>query len=208
MQARPLSATRTVWSRTPGVVALLYPSVAAHKLSNSPLLFSRAFTSHDSGRSGHDGSWGGGRSSWWGAWSSTGWAVALVGGASQVALCDGKDEVKGEKEAANAMLDTMWPLISQLGFGSAMGWATGMAIQKVGRFVGFFVGMTFMAVQAASYQGYIDVNWNKAGKDFSKLLDINQDGQLVKEDAKMYLAKFMDVTTCNLPSAGGILNNP
>lgn len=93
MQARPLSATRTVWSRTPGVVALLYPSVAAHKLSNSPLLFSRAFTSHDSGRSGHDGSWGGGRSSWWGAWSSTGWAVALVGGASQVALCDGKDEV-------------------------------------------------------------------------------------------------------------------
>jgi uncharacterized membrane protein (Fun14 family) len=78
-----------------------------------------------------------------------------------------------------------------------------VALQKIGKFVGFFVGCTFMVVQAASSQGYIDVNWNKAERDLRKLLDINKDGQLDREDARILLDKFIEVTTYNLPSAGG-----
>ena len=102
MQARTLSTTRAAWSRAPGFVALIYPSVAASK-HNHPLFATRAFTSHDGGSSGRDG-WGSGRSSWGGSWSSTGWGVALVGGVSQLALCDGKDEVKSRAQSSRLPL--------------------------------------------------------------------------------------------------------
>ena len=63
------------------------------------------------------------------------------------------------------------PAMNQMGFGGVMGYCSGMAFRRVGRFVGVVVGLGFMGAQFASSTGYIDVDWNKVKTDAIKQID-------------------------------------
>jgi hypothetical protein len=135
MQAQQLKPVLSLWSRAPCVAAIVLPRIpGAHRHLATVQFVNRlrlppggsfafgtaADASENLKQSSGDGSWGGGRYSSKGSWSSAGgWVIALAGTASNVALC-ASDEVQAEKDAANAMLDTMWPLIEKLGWGSVM----------------------------------------------------------------------------------------
>jgi len=60
----------------------------------------------------------------------------------------------------------------QIGFGGVMGYCSGMAFRRVGKFVGLVIGVGFMGMQTAKNMGYIDVDWNKIKDDAIKPLDM------------------------------------
>lgn len=63
------------------------------------------------------------------------------------------------------------PAATQVGFGSIVGYCSGLAFRKVGRFAGVVLGMGYIGVQAAASSGYITVNWDKVQNDAMKPLD-------------------------------------
>ena len=46
-----------------------------------------------------------------------------------------------------------------------MGYSSGYCMKRVSKFVAFFVGGAFIFVQSMSYNGYIQVNHEKIGKE-------------------------------------------
>ena len=53
-------------------------------------------------------------------------------------------------------------------------------------------------VQAASYYGYVSINFDKVEKDFDEFLDLNQDGIIDHKDAKLGLDKLKKILTQNM----------
>mmetsp|Transcript_48184 Transcript_48184/g.73356 ORF Transcript_48184/g.73356 Transcript_48184/m.73356 type:complete len:124 (-) Transcript_48184:79-450(-) len=107
------------------------------------------------------------------------------------------------KDPMETAIDKLKPIISQLGFGSVMGYCSGMAMKKIGKAVAFAVGVGFIAVQTAVSAGYIDVDWGKVKDDSMKKLDTTGDGKVDGEDMKVWWRKVKNLLTNKLPSAGG-----
>ena len=76
-----------------------------------------------------------------------------------------------EQDPVETAIDKLKPVLSQLGFGSVMGYCSGMALKKIGKAVAFAVGVGFICIQGAVSTGYIDVDWNKVKKDSLSKLD-------------------------------------
>lgn len=109
-----------------------------------------------------------------------------------------------EKDPVNAIIDQAKPILAKLGFGSVVGYCSGMALKKVGKAIAFVFGMGFMAIQGAVYAGYIDgFNWQKVQTDAIKQIDTNSDGKLDEEDLKAYWKKLKAVLVNGIPDAGG-----
>lgn len=63
-------------------------------------------------------------------------------------------------------------LASSLSFGGVAGFSCGFVLKKLGRAtVGVFGGL-FITFQAASYAGYVSVNWDKVEHDIGSVLDL------------------------------------
>ena len=60
-----------------------------------------------------------------------------------------------------------------------------------------------MALQTLSYQGYVHVDHVKIQSDFERAMDLNKDGKVDKDDAKIASDKIMEVLQYNLPAGGG-----
>ena len=70
--------------------------------------------------------------------------------------------------------------------------------------IGFSVaGVGFIGVQAASYYGYIEVDWLGVQKGVTDMIDINGDGKIDKEDLHLWWHGFKDFITHALPSSSG-----
>ena len=78
---------------------------------------------------------------------------------------DGVPSSSKAKDAVERALDAMKPMAGPLTFGGIMGYCSGMALKKVGKAVAFVVGLGFVGLQAAAYAGYIELKWEKIGKD-------------------------------------------
>ncbi len=91
----------------------------------------------------------------------------------------------------------------QLSGGFVAGWCAGYSLKKVGKFGAFAFGIGFCTLQALSYSGYIKVNYNKIYDDFKKLLDLNNDGKVDKEDGEQLYKKLMEILTYNIPAGSG-----
>ena len=76
-----------------------------------------------------------------------------------------------KKDPVEEVLDKLKPALSQLSFGSVVGYCSGYAMKKVGKAVAFVIGVGFVGLQTASHMGYIDVNWIKIRDDALKPLD-------------------------------------
>ena len=111
--------------------------------------------------------------------------------------------VEDKKDAVETALDKIKPIVAKLGFGSIVGYCSGMALKKIGKAVAFVIGVGFICVQAAVTAGYIDVDWKKVQDDVVKQVDTNADGQLDTEDVKHYWRKVKTILTNGIPDAGG-----
>ncbi|KAL7576579.1 hypothetical protein ACA910_018070 [Epithemia clementina (nom. ined.)] len=113
-------------------------------------------------------------------------------------------EKKSEpKDLMEQAIDQAKPILAKLGFGTVVGYCSGMALKKVGKAVATIIGMGFVVVQSAVYAGYINVDWDKVQTDVVKSVDTNSDGKLDAEDAKMYWSKVKAILANGIPDAGG-----
>uniref|UniRef100_A0A7S0F743 EF-hand domain-containing protein n=1 Tax=Craspedostauros australis TaxID=1486917 RepID=A0A7S0F743_9STRA len=112
-------------------------------------------------------------------------------------------ENKDAKDAVEAAIDKVKPLIAKVSFGGVMGFCSGYAMKKVGKAVAVTIGLGFFGLQSAAYLGYIDVNWNKIVSDAVKPLDATGDGKVDAEDVKVYWKKLKSLLVNGLPNAGG-----
>jgi len=55
----------------------------------------------------------------------------------------------------------VYPLCSRLGFGGIMGFCSGIAVKRVGETIAYLVGVVFIGLQVAQYNGLIDIDWLK-----------------------------------------------
>ena len=91
----------------------------------------------------------------------------------------------------------------KVSYGTGLGFCSGFAVKKVGKFGAFIFGTAFALFQSLSYAGYITINYDKVGQDLSKVLDLNADGKLNDADGKALYDKAMDVIGFNIPTGSG-----
>lgn len=100
-----------------------------------------------------------------------------------------------------SILDNGVPL--KVSYGAALGFCSGFALKKVGKVGAFIFGAGFCMFQSLSYSGYITVNYEKVGKDLSKLLDLDTNGTINERDGKILYDKALDVLGYNIPTGSG-----
>ena len=108
-----------------------------------------------------------------------------------------------EKDKIEELIEASKPVLAKIGFGSIMGYCSGMALQKVGKAVAFVVGMGFIALQSAASMGYIQIDWKKVQLSIKTNVDTNDDGSLNADDLKEYWKRFKRIMSNKLPDAGG-----
>lgn len=118
-------------------------------------------------------------------------------------MTESKEEEKKSQDVVEGALDKLKPVLAKLGFGSVVGYCSGLAMKKIGKAVATVIGMGFLVVQGAVYAGYINVDWNKVQSDVVKSVDTNADGKLDTEDLKTYWKKVKDILVKGIPDAGG-----
>ena len=101
------------------------------------------------------------------------------------------------------LIDQYGPLLSQVGFGSIVGYTSGYAAKKIGQGVAFIFGCAFITTQMAAYTGYIDIKWKRVVDDAKLVLDADGDGELTKDDLMIYWKRFKSMMSFNLPGGGG-----
>ncbi|CAM9501540.1 unnamed protein product [Choristocarpus tenellus] len=101
------------------------------------------------------------------------------------------------------MIDTLGGKIGDLGFGSVVGFSSGYAMKKVGKAAAVTIGVLFVVAQGLSYYGVIDVKWKTVGEKAKTLLDADKDGDVDKEDVKLFWRRALNALTANIPAGGG-----
>lgn len=91
----------------------------------------------------------------------------------------------------------------QIGYGFLMGYSSGFCLKKVSKILAFTVGGFFIVIQTLSFNGYMQVNYDKVEKAANKVLDVNHDGKVDAKDAEVAYAKMQEVLSYNMPTGGG-----
>ncbi|OQR99714.1 hypothetical protein ACHHYP_04872 [Achlya hypogyna] len=91
----------------------------------------------------------------------------------------------------------------QISWGFMMGACSGFALKKVSKVGAVMIGCAFMAMQTASYYGYLDVNYKKLERDITDMLDFNKDGKFDSKDIEAMYKKMMNVLEFSLPAGSG-----
>ncbi|RIA91981.1 FUN14 family-domain-containing protein [Glomus cerebriforme] len=87
--------------------------------------------------------------------------------------------------------------LSQISFGTSMGFASGFFVKKISKTASFLVGATFVLLQVLEHQGYIKIHWNKFEENYNKVLDLDNDGKVTTNDFKLILYKVVDFLSRN-----------
>ena len=91
----------------------------------------------------------------------------------------------------------------KVGFGFALGAATGSTVKKWTRDMAYGVGASFMFLQALSHYGFIKINWTVIKEKAEKALDADGDGKFDAQDVKIYFKRFMSFLVNGVPDAVG-----
>ncbi|KAJ3030799.1 UNVERIFIED_CONTAM: hypothetical protein HDU68_007716 [Siphonaria sp. JEL0065] len=91
----------------------------------------------------------------------------------------------------------------EISVATLLGLSSGFASKKILKGAGLAVGLGFMSLQALTYTGFVKVDWTKFEGLAVQRLDVNKDGKLDIEDAKIIAARLLHNLTTDLPSAGG-----
>ena len=60
-----------------------------------------------------------------------------------------------------------------------------------------------MALQSLQHMGYVEVNHARMKEDVESILDLNKDGKIDQEDARVGYDRLMEVITLGIPAGGG-----
>lgn len=88
----------------------------------------------------------------------------------------------------------------QIGYGFLMGYSSGFCLKKVSKLVAFSVGGLFIIIQTLSFNGYMQVNYEKVEKAAEKVLDVNHDGKVDAKDAEAAYDKLSEVLGYHMPT--------
>lgn len=91
----------------------------------------------------------------------------------------------------------------ELGMGGVFGFASGLASRYILKYALLITGFSYLTLQALSQSGYISVNWEKINQQFKDQLDLNKDGKINAEDAKIFYNQYMMRITQGIPSTLG-----
>mmetsp|Transcript_27753 Transcript_27753/g.36375 ORF Transcript_27753/g.36375 Transcript_27753/m.36375 type:complete len:220 (-) Transcript_27753:319-978(-) len=129
------------------------------------------------------------------------------GGLPGLMVCPGGEGGEDGGPAADpdpmdVVIDKVWHIAGDLGFGGCLGFASGYAMKELGKEVAFGIGMVFAAAQALAYYGVIEIKWRVIKEKTIQAIDTDGDGKLTAQDIKIYWRKLKKVLTYNLPSGG------
>lgn len=79
--------------------------------------------------------------------------------------------VENKEDPTSKALDQLKPYVTQLSFGSVMGFCSGYALKKIGKAAAVVVGCGFVALQTCVSFGYLKVDWARLSEDAQKKLD-------------------------------------
>eukprot|EP01062_Namystynia_karyoxenos_P014841 TRINITY_DN1536_c0_g1_i1.p1 TRINITY_DN1536_c0_g1~~TRINITY_DN1536_c0_g1_i1.p1 ORF type:complete len:201 (+),score=80.11 TRINITY_DN1536_c0_g1_i1:93-605(+) len=86
---------------------------------------------------------------------------------------------------------------SQFVFGNGAGYCAGFALKQMMKGAAFGVGTLFIAVQALSYSGYLDVNWRRVQRE------VAAQSERVGGVSGFFNSVVVPVLTFNLPAGTG-----
>mmetsp|Transcript_11595 Transcript_11595/g.25060 ORF Transcript_11595/g.25060 Transcript_11595/m.25060 type:complete len:124 (+) Transcript_11595:337-708(+) len=86
------------------------------------------------------------------------------------------------------------------GLGALLGFCGGYAAKKVGKVAALVTGGLLGIFQIAAYFDYVTINWDKVQRDLTRLVDVNKDGKIDKDDAGYALKKTGDILSSNMPA--------
>ena len=108
-----------------------------------------------------------------------------------------------EKDPVESAIEKMKPMLSQISFGSFVGYCSGTAMKKIGKVLAFAIGVGFIGIQSAANAGFINIDWERVQESAIKPIDTTGDGKLDSEDLKNWWKKVREMLTKELPSTGG-----
>mmetsp|Transcript_11322 Transcript_11322/g.22886 ORF Transcript_11322/g.22886 Transcript_11322/m.22886 type:complete len:115 (+) Transcript_11322:3002-3346(+) len=85
--------------------------------------------------------------------------------------------------------------------GLGLGFCSGYCVKKVGKAAAVGVGGLVVAFQLAARQGYVTVEWGAIERDVNRMMDLNADGRVDVEDAKVAWARAVDILTHHMGSS-------
>jgi uncharacterized membrane protein (Fun14 family) len=94
-------------------------------------------------------------------------------------------------------------LPGKIGYGFMMGYSSGFCLKKVSKVVAFCLGGVFITLQTLSFNGYIKLDYDKMKDVATDQLDLNNDGKIDIQDAKILFDKVNDIVGYNMPAGGG-----
>jgi uncharacterized membrane protein (Fun14 family) len=100
-------------------------------------------------------------------------------------------KVGDRKMAFNGITDILTPLVVQLGIGGVGGFIVGYALKKLAKIVVVIIGLFFLALFYLSYQGVINIDFDKFLELMSSLLGLAAGAQ-----------NILAVVMASLPFAG------
>lgn len=99
----------------------------------------------------------------------------------------------GLSGASLSVLDALRPLLPDLSVGGLLGFATGLALKKIGRVALVALGLLFIALQVLVYFGLVTVNW-------PRLQALSE--PWLRQGGELGTRWLMRALTANLPFAG------
>ena len=102
----------------------------------------------------------------------------------------------GQADPAEESLgDKLVPIVSQIGFGAAVGFICGFALKKVGKVIAIGLGILFIAAQVLAYLGVIQIDWGPISNWWERFTE--------QEAMRDFGDKIQSIFLSSLPSVGG-----
>mmetsp|Transcript_13662 Transcript_13662/g.34794 ORF Transcript_13662/g.34794 Transcript_13662/m.34794 type:complete len:333 (-) Transcript_13662:2111-3109(-) len=106
-------------------------------------------------------------------------------------------------ETLSSLLPDLGDAASQISSGSLAGFATGVALRKIGKFAAFAAGSVFILLNTLSYTDYITINWHKIDSAYHKALDHDEDGVVTVNDLNAKFSQTVRVISHSIPTGIG-----
>eukprot|EP00483_Globobulimina_turgida_P001318 UN01320 len=116
-----------------------------------------------------------------------------------------EQQTMSEPNKANASSLSLKSVAGPVTFGVCMGACAGIASKKVTKAAATLIGVSFIALQALQYSGYITVNWMKVESDVIKAVDQNDDGKFDAKDIAILKGKYMAILQQSVFAGSGFI---
>ncbi|KAL4470887.1 hypothetical protein ABPG72_005921 [Tetrahymena utriculariae] len=115
---------------------------------------------------------------------------------------DNKQQIEKQVDKfTNALL----PVAKEFTAGSIFGFCAGYFSRNAVKYAAFVTGGAFIFLQVLSHKGYITMNMNKIEQDLKNAADLDGDGKITTNDAKVGLKKLLSIIGDKVPNATGFV---